>query len=223
MGPDWWGGEENVTDWVELSSFFFLFSQCTLISAQWWKARCASDLSEENLSYQLCIKLDCAMLCPTICPASHFTEHFNCLWLDHVRHLLTLPKIGLMIREEKTFAPLQPHYRRVRTRARRVSLGWPLIQSPHSTVSVFMLAKHWPQHWLPRLTELERNSWPDWWLQTFKKTLFPFSLGLRASRHATNRSLRRKLVRPVVSVFRTLWLKEAPSPLTELVYSVPSH
>ena len=193
-------GKRNQLD--ELSRFFFFgfSSQCTLISARWWKAHCASDISEENLSYQLCIKLDRAMLCPTICPASHFTEHFNCLWSDHVRHLLTLPKIGLMIREEKMFAPLQPHYRGVGTRA-RVSLGWHLIQSPHSTVSVFMLTEQWPKRCLPRLTELERNTWPHRWIQTPEKTLFSFNLGLRASRHTTNRSPRRKLVRPVVLFF----------------------
>lgn len=63
--------QENLSQFLTVDTLIF--------SVWWWKAHCASDPSKENLSYQLCIKLDCGTFCPTICPASRFTEHFNCL------------------------------------------------------------------------------------------------------------------------------------------------
>lgn len=78
---------------------YFISGHALLLARGW--ARCGSDLSKDNLCYQLCIKLACATFCPTICPASHFTEHFNCLWSSYAGNLLTISKKGMMIREKK--------------------------------------------------------------------------------------------------------------------------
>lgn len=83
----------------------------------------------------------------TICPASHFTEHFNCLWSSHVGHLLTFLKIGMMISEKKGLH----HYD-----CSIVQFTWgndvchqvgTWMWSPRSTLSVSTFTSHWPWHW----------------------------------------------------------------------------